>query len=157
MHARPHARPHAQACTRHLFARKLTLNALAPTPCLSLFLSMPLSLPLSLLSFLFPSLFLSLPLSSLSLSSLSRSSISLSPSLFPSQVREEVNTDENWWVDSAGNPWPELVDNHGKKWSQEEAEAFIKEGSVVYRDPELLGKNVPEPRTDTQGKLWKKE
>ena len=72
-------------------------------------------------------------------------------------MREEVNTDENWWVDSAGNHWPELVDNHGKKWSQEEAEAFIKEGSVVYRDPELFGKNVPEPRTDTQGKLWKKE
>jgi len=73
------------------------------------------------------------------------------------KVREEERSDENWWVDEAGNPWPELVDNFGKKWSQEEAEAFIKEGSVVYRDPELFGKDVPEPRTDTQGSLWKKE
>ena len=40
--------------------------------------------------------------------------------------------------------------NFSKKWSQEEAEAFIKEGSVVP-DPELFVENLLEPRTDTQG------
>ena len=64
---------------------------------------------------------------------------------------------DNWWVDEDGNPWPDLVDNHGAKWSQEEAEAFIKEGSVLFRDPGLFGKDVPEPRTDTHGKKWKKD
>mmetsp|Transcript_88423 Transcript_88423/g.143172 ORF Transcript_88423/g.143172 Transcript_88423/m.143172 type:complete len:340 (+) Transcript_88423:83-1102(+) len=68
----------------------------------------------------------------------------------------EVQTD-NWWVDENGAPWPELVDNHGKKWTVEEAEDIIKTGNVVFRDPELFGKDVAEPRTDTQGGKWKKD
>jgi len=45
-------------------------------------------------------------------------------------------------VDENGAPWPELVDNHGKKWTVEEAEDIIKTGNVVFRDPELFGKDV---------------
>ena len=35
------------------------------------------------------------------------------------------------WLDEAGNPWPDLVDNHGNTWSKEEAEALIQSGSMV--------------------------
>ena len=80
-----------------------------------------------------------------------------SPWVAPRERRSNSEVDDNWWVDENGHPWPELVDNHGKSWTREEAESLIEEGSMVYRDPELFGKDVPEPRTDTHATKWKKD
>ena len=43
------------------------------------------------------------------------------------------------WLDEAGNPWPDLVDNRGRKWSKGEADVLIQEGSVVFAEhPPIL-------------------
>jgi len=80
-----------------------------------------------------------------------------SPWVKPKERRGGEQQTDNWWVDELGNPWPELVDNRGNKWTVEEAEEIIQQGTVLYRDPALFGKDVAEPRTDTQGPRWKKD
>jgi len=80
-----------------------------------------------------------------------------SPWVKPKDRAADQDEAHEWWLDEAGNPWPDLVDNRGRKWSKEEADVLTQEGSVVYRDPELFGKDVPEPRIDTQPAKWKKD
>ena len=50
------------------------------------------------------------------------------------------------WLDEGGNPWPDLVDNRGHKWTKEEAEALIQEGSVVSRLAPLPSRLCPGAR-----------